>query len=70
MTRSSRLTIYAWSWLARLNKSLSCLKRRPIYLIVGFEIAPELVALVHPMVDFFKLNPCKSIVDGKLVGES
>jgi len=39
-------------------------------LIVGFEIALEQAAIVHPTVDFSKLNPCKRIVDGKLVDDS
>jgi len=38
--------------------------------IVVFETALEQAALVHPTVDFSELNPCKSIIDGKLIGDS
>ncbi|KAL9325373.1 hypothetical protein ACSQ67_006018 [Phaseolus vulgaris] len=38
--------------------------------IVGFETALEQASSVHPTVDFIELNPCKSIVDGKLVEDS
>ena len=38
--------------------------------IVDFEVALEQATLVHPPVDFSELIPCKTIVDGKLIGDS
>jgi len=38
--------------------------------IAGFETALEQASSFHPTVDFIELNPCKSIVDGKLVEDS
>ncbi|ESW32997.1 hypothetical protein PHAVU_001G035000 [Phaseolus vulgaris] len=38
--------------------------------IVGFEAALEQVAAVHPSVDLSLMDPCKTVVEGKLVGDA
>jgi len=38
--------------------------------IVGFETTLEQATIVHPTVFFSELDPCKSIIDGKLVEDS
>jgi len=34
---------------------------------VGFEAALEQTTILHPTIDLSEVNPCKEVVDGKLV---
>lgn len=34
--------------------------------VVGFEAAMEQACITHPGVDFFEVNPCYAVVDGKV----